>query len=515
MILLPGCSCCAGATPPCEDCQAQCGYQMTVDREETADDLTAWYEEWWPVNYPGQPPITFGKTIAGPTACAEVFNLDVAQFFTDTDTPSAGDGANYIVVAAGYSAINYPVAGRAQSLTTSTPVYGGTRGPAWITHSYPFEWGDDSSTTAYREDRFILEWAIQCENFVVAVVDGQPVTQLSMVLRATLDQYIEVNGNPTANPLLDPFPPGSVPYDPPYVFDGTYENEWPYINTLRQRTMAHVLASACQSPDAITESCRGDDGPVVSWRPTYLKVEASEDGIAITTPGGVTQYAWQTDDFLIDDAEWREYELDTGTGIYEQVFKRAPNGEPYFDPLPMETFTWEANFLSTSGDVTVTFDDWCDLSYPAGEDTIEVPEGTPLPLGEEQAAYVHGYATEQTAETDCPLVSYPSWSVYWKNKHLLITDLAVARCGDIPSVTTFTVWLYFDGLLNNQLEGNEIGGVPVNGFVMAVRSWNVTVRLGQDPVITQDTSTSPCSAEGEMPFCDDLVPEFTITYGEP
>jgi len=77
------------------------------------------------------------------------------------------------------------------------------------------------------------------------------------------------------------------------------------------------------------------------------------------------------------------------------------------------------------------------------------------------------------------------------------------------------VWLYFDGLLNNTLTGNEINGVPVNGFAMAVRSWTVTIRGNQTPTVTLNSGGySPCSTTGTLPFCDDAVPQFAAIHGQ-
>jgi hypothetical protein len=521
MVIFPGCPCC-GETIPCEDCQSQCGYQVTVDRSETADDLETadtlynLNDVGWNGNLNGAA-ITPGKAASGPTSCS---GNDYAAFLSNAAAASAGDGDNYAVTISGQSYFAHHLAGGAHSASTSTPdSLAQTSGNAarlwWVTGSYSFSPGQLPPLTAQRSDRFLLEWGIQCEQFVVDVVDEVPVTALAIVLRAHLFQDRFLSGNQIQFTLANPSQSGQLGYTPPYVFDGSYENEWPFIDQRRKRSLAYVLATSCREPDSITESCRADDGPVVNWRPAFVGVTASEDGITLTTGDGAVDYPWQNDEMLSSVAEWREYSLNTQTGFYDQVFKRSPNGEPYFDDVPpLESYTWEGNFLSTSGVATVTFDDFCGLSLVADEDTIEVPEGAPLPLGEEQAAYVNGYATEVTPDTNCPIVTYPSWSVYWKHKHLLITDLAVARCGEIPSVTTFTVWLYFDGLINDQLTGNEINGVPVGGFVMAVRSWNVTVVLGQPPVITPNSSTSPCSVEGEMPFCDGLVPEFEITYVE-
>lgn len=489
MVLLPGCICCDKS--PCVQCQEFCGYQITCGLDPTADDL--------------DPSLGELSTVVGPTPCS--VNVDGCVFYADGPNATVESLTKYIRVNSFHGVAGDDIGTSfLNSIGGEWSAYGLADGLAgllmtdhWTSSRHyiqPLAGGNQIPLD--RWEYVNARWRIGCR-IITSVVDGVEVPRFAIVLDATLDHYVV-----TQAPVFNQSPV-------PFTFDGDYENEYPGFARRRLRSLTHVLSLSCREPDQTTALCldavQWSDGFVVDWRPAWLRVTIGESGVTIMTPGETTLYQWQTDDLPIDQAGWLEW---------PSTYKRPPDGEtPYFDdPPPVDDVSWDATLITTSGSVSVAFDDFCGLSTPADEDTIEVPEGTPLPLGEEQGAYVNGYATDDTPDTNCPIYTYPSWSVYWKHKHLLITDLAVARCGDIPSVTTFKVWLYFDGLINDQLEGNEINGVPVGGFVMAVRSWDVTVILGQPPTITLDSSFSPCNADGEMPFCDGLVPEFLVTYGE-
>lgn len=542
MVLFPGCACCIG---PCYACQTLCGYVLEANYPETEDDLTGWFNTFWANQY-NEVQVTFGKSTVGPNSCdeyAEGFGFgDLCWYFADqapatADDFSADGAANYFLVRSGphlsgevssFSTSDY---GWSPSLVEFPIATSDNRGCCWILNKYVLRSATPDAPPnpnygqtkgdffSYRADSFVLSWSIFCDT--IPTEDEQGLKQVVM-LTVQLDQYVYLNGNPIGN-IYEPDLVGQDQrYDPPYTFDDDYEDEWPYIAKKRTRRLERVLAEGCRLPDSITAACRESNDPVVDWRPEFLTLRASDDGVTLTENDSEEVISWDTDVLSNDSVEeWREYEFDEDTSTYVTVFKRAPDGEQYFDWLPMEPITWEANLLretdSISGDVTVTVDGFCDggLNLTATEDVIELDEGTLLPLGEEQAAYVHAYNDFSPAMDPCPLPSYPSWSVYWKKQHLIITDLSVARCGNIPSVTTFTVWFYIDGLINDE-EVNEINGVPVSGFVMAVRSWNVTIRAGQDPVVTLNAgSSSPCSAVGAMPYCNDAVPEPVIAYSGP
>lgn len=507
MVLFPGCSCCG--SDPCVGCKNPCGYQVAVDLDETQDDLRTFYDISWAgdQNYPA---VTFGKTLAGPTPCG---GDDQCWFFSDSPVASVADGKNYYTVRSNVGFQNL-IGGTVFAANTSSlglPMR--TNSAGWHSASYPFEPASLPPMTIYRIDSLFAQWSVSCEQ-ILSEVNGQNVYINAVVFRAYLRQDIDLGGG--AYQMVGNY--GPLPaYDPPYTFDGTYVNEWPFIQQWRERGIYHILATECVEPDSVTAACAGqaEGYTVVSWRPGFFQVRISEDGARLTTAAGQENLAWQSDNYIVNVAQWNQWGIDESSlpyEVYVPTFKRQPNGESYFDQLPVEPITWDAtNFFSLTGSPTVSIAGFCGLSTPAGESTIGLPSGTPLPPGV-TAESAHGYAVETTADETCPIWTYPAFVVHWKKKHLLITNLFVSRCADIPALTTLTVWLYFEGLINNQLEGNEINGVPVNGLVLAARSWNVVIRPGQPAVVTQSSTFSPCNAEGDLPFCNSSVPSLNVAY---
>jgi hypothetical protein len=459
------------------------------DKPETATDVS------WFIPRNGYGPRAL---LRGPAGCNE---LTGGSYIADSGvTPPTGYTPNLLLIYGPSNGVQ--LSGEAASVSDSVTNYplGGADDFIWNMPGWTGYFLDENDevtqggVNVIRTHTLRAWWRIICTN--------DETLGARVVVLAELERTDRLLAVPFLENVDNPNPPVR------FLFDGEHEDEEPVLLRRRRRQITAVIASECGPTDDATAACSGSAAKVIQWRPTELAVTIRDNGILVNDES----IDWQTDELLENTAGWREYTPTTGP------ITRAPaSGEPYFASLPFTPITWKAAFIYLPpGDVWVeTAYQLCGLSVLATEDVIDVPNGTPLPLGDEQAAYVHGYATAATASQPCPLSSYPSWSIYWKKKHVLVTDLEVTRCGTIPAAVTFTVWLYFDGLINDTLTGNEINGVPINGFAMAVRSWTVTIRGNQPPTVTLNGGGySPCSTTGALPFCNDAVPQFAAIHGQ-